>query len=142
MAEHKKRTADVSMNDVEALAEDAESASNIYLEAAQSRPTPSDEQQSILAGNADALGVINAELVHEKHQRDEAQSVAHCANCGCNHDQLCPEGWSEVASGHCSGPVAYDGPCMAFYQFNDMWADDKTEYERACLVCWPCRAQA
>ena len=138
----KQRVAGVSMNDVEALAEDAESASKIYLAAAQNSPTPNDEQQSILAGNVEALGAIHAKLVHEKHQREEAGGIAHCATCERDHDQLCPEGWSEVSGGHCSGPGAYDGPCMAFAHFSGLSANAKIEYERACLVCWPCRPAA
>lgn len=140
--DQKRRAAGVSMNDVEALAEDAESASKVYLAAAQSRPTPKDDQQSVLAGNIEALGAIHAKLVHEKHQREEASGVAHCASCERDHDQLCPEGWSEVAGGHCSGPSAYDGPCMAFAEFGGLSANAKIEYERACLVCWPCRPSA
>lgn len=135
--EHKRHAAGVSMSDVEALAEDAESASKIYLEAAQGRPTPNDEQQSVLAGNVEALGAINAKLVHEKHQKENAGGAAHCATCERDHDQLCPEGWSELAGGRCSGPSTYDGPCMAFADFSGLSADAKMEYERACLVCWP-----
>jgi CPW-WPC domain-containing protein len=136
--EQKHRVAGVSMNDVEALAADAESASEIYLAAAQSRPSPNDEHQSILSGNVEALGAIHAKLVHEKHEREEAGGIAHCASCERDHGQLCPEGWSEVADGHCSGPSAYNGPCMAFAKFSGFTANDQIEYERACLVCWPC----
>ena len=138
--EQKRRVSGVSMKDVEAIAEDAESASDIYLAAAQSRPSPHDEQQSILVSNVEALGAINAKLVHEKHQREEATGAAHCGACERDHDQLCPDGWTEVAEGHCSGPSAYDGPCMAFADFNGLSANDKIEYERACSVCWPCAA--
>ena len=109
------------------------------LAAAQSRPTPDDERQSILAGNVEALGAINAKLVHEKHQREEDGGIAHCAHCERDHGQLCPDGWSEVADGHCSGPSAYDGPCIAFAKFSGLAASDKIEYERACGVCWPCQ---
>ena len=140
--DQKRRAAGVSMSDVEALAEDAESVSKIYLAAAQSSPTPKDEQQSVMAGNVEALGAIHAKLIHEKHQREEASGVKHCASCERDHGQLCPEGWSEVAGGHCSGPSAYDGPCMAFAAFRGLSADAKIEYERACLVCWPCRPSA
>ena len=136
--EQQRHAAGVSMNDVEALAEDAESASKIYLEEAQSRPTPNDEQQSVLASNVEALGAINAKLVHEKHQKESAGGAAHCATCERDYEQLCPEGWSELAGGRCSGPSAYDGPCMAFADFSGLSANAKTEYEQACLVCWPC----
>ena len=115
------------MSDVEAFAEDAESASKIYLEAAQGRPTPNDELQSVLAGNVEALGAINAKLVHEKHQKENAGGAAHCATCERDHDQLCPEGWSELAGGRCSGPSTYDGPCMAFADFSGLSANAKME---------------
>ena len=140
--EQKRRVVGVNMNDVEALAEDAESASNIYLAAAQRHPTPSDEQQSILAGNVENLGAIHAKLVHEKHQREAARGIAHCANCVRDHDQMCPDGWSDAAGGQCIGPSAYDGPCIAFANMSGLSANDKIEYERACLVCWPCRPSA
>jgi CPW-WPC domain-containing protein len=138
--QNSRRAAGVSMSDVEAIAEDAESVSKAYLVAAQSSPTPKDDQQSVLASNVESLGAINAKLVHEKHQREEARGVAHCATCERDHDQLCPEGWSEVAGGRCSGPSAYDGPCMAYAEFGGLSANAKIEYERACLVCWPCRS--
>ena len=138
----KQHVAGVSMSDVEKLAQDAESASEIYYAAAQGLPTSKDEQRSIMAGNVEALGAIHTEFLHEKHVMEAAGGVAHCASCDRAHDQLCPDGWSEVAGGHCSGPTLYDGPCMAFAHFGDLTANDKIEYERACLVCWPCQAMA
>ena len=140
MADQKQHVAGVSMSDVEELARDAESASKLYASAAHSGPTPMDEQRSILAGNVDALGAVHAQLLHEKHAMDEAGSLAHCASCARDHDELCPDGWTEVASGHCSGPSDYDGPCVAFANFAGLSAKDKTEYERTCAVCWPCHA--
>ena len=138
LLDQKQRVPGVGMNDVEALAQDAESASEIYLSTAKSRPTPQDEQRSVIAGNVEALKAINAELLHEKHTLEESNGLLHCAKCERDHDQLCPDGWSELANGHCSGPNAYDGPCMAFAQFNGLSTNDKIEYERACQVCWPC----
>ena len=140
VVEQKQHTAGVSMNDVEELAQDAESVSELYSSAAQGLPTLKDEQRSILVGNVEALGAIHAELLHEKHAMEAAGGIAHCANCERDHDQLCPDGWLEVADGHCSGPKAYEGPCMAFANFGTLSAKDKLEYERACLVCWPCRS--
>jgi CPW-WPC domain-containing protein len=140
MVAQKQHVAGVSMNDVEELARDAESASKLYASAAQSGPTPLDEQRSILAGNVDALGAVHAQLLHEKHAMDEAGNIAHCASCARDHDELCPDGWSEAGSGHCSGPSDYDGPCVAFANFAGLSAKDKTEYERTCFVCWPCHA--
>lgn len=141
-AERDRSVAGITMSDVEALAEDAESVSKIYLAAAQSRPTSKEEQQSVLEGNVKALGAINAELMHEKHETDVAGSVTHCAACERDHDQMCPDGWSEVAAGYCSGPSAYDGPCIAFGQFSGLPVSAKIDFERACLVCWPCRSPA
>ena len=138
VVEQKQRVAGVSMNDVEKVAQDAESASEIYSSVARSLPTPKDEQRSILAGNVEALGAINAELLHEKHLMEEAGGIAHCSSCERDHDQLCTDGWSEIAGGNCNGPNEYDWPCMASDQFGALSANDKIEYERAFLVCWPC----
>ena len=135
----KQRVAGVTLNDVESLAQDAESLSELYSSNAQGLPTLKDEQRSILAGNVEALSAIHAELLHEKHAFEAAESLSHCASCERNHHQLCPDGWSEVAGGYCTGPSEYDGPCMAFADFGSSSAKDKTEYERACLVCWPCQ---
>ena len=134
----KQRVAGVTMNDVESIAQDAESVSELYSSVAQGLPTLKDEQRSILAGNVEALGAIHAELLHEKHAMEAAKSLSHCASCERDHNQLCPDGWSEVAGGYCNGPSEYDGPCTAFADFGSLSAKDKTEYERACLVCWPC----
>ena len=142
LAEQKQRVEGVSMSDVEELARDAESLSEIYASAAQGRPTAQDEQRSILTGNVEVLGAINAELIHEKHLMEAASGVVHCASCERDHDQLCPEGWSEEAGGRCSGPEAYDGPCMAYGDFADLSTSHKIQYEHTCLVCWPCRLPA
>ena len=142
LSERNQRVKGVSMSDVEQLARDAESLSDIYSSTARGRPTAKDEQRSVLTSNVEVLGAINEELNHEKHKMEIASGVVHCASCERDHDQLCPEGWSEVAGGHCSGPETYEGPCMAYGNFADILTNQKIQYEHTCSVCWPCRLQA
>ena len=49
----------------------------------------------------------------------------------------CPYGWSESASGECSPPAAYNGPCAAT-ALSSYSSSQKEQFALKCRVGWPC----
>ena len=50
----------------------------------------------------------------------------------------CPYGWAASASGECTPPAAYNGPCVAT-SLSALTAPQKEEFALKCGVGWPCR---
>ena len=126
----------VDMTDAEALARDAENVAQLYEAAAGPAASMNGVREQLISKNAEALGDVQALLVDEQRQ----SQASFCGTCSRDYEVLCPDQWRALSSGSCARLSGYDGPCAAFSYFSGVAASEKSEFERRCRVCWPCRS--
>jgi len=66
-------------------------------------------------------------------------STRGCTPCHKDWTEPCPLGWIESSDGACSAPLNYEGICSTTQRFQLMGVVDKSEAERTCGFCWPCK---
>lgn len=128
-----------TMNDVEKIARNAETAGRVYVAAAENLPTTRQIRRTQLREDALAIGKMQREYAHEVGQAHQELRTGYCPNCPRDYVRLCPQGWEEKHDGICTAPTSYTGPCIATAFFHEMDFEDKEQFEQRCLVCWSCQ---
>ena len=126
--------------DLEAIAAGAVHAAGAFEDAAKALPSQQEAARFVDERSARELGDLQAELRAE--QVVAMSAGGRCQGCARDYGTVCPVLWSPAASGVCSAPGSYDGPCRSFGHFQAMTAAEKAEFERRCVVCWPCAGGA
>merc|ERR1712050_513780 len=125
---------DPTMGDVVAISKNAESAGELYVVEAKQQPSQKDIEDTMREANAQTRGRLDAEVAEER----QTMNMGPCSSCRHDYDGLCPGGWSSGEGDVCHAPRLYDGPCPATAFTTDMEVEDKRDFEKRCLVCWPC----
>ena len=115
-----------------------------------------DDVDGLRAYNAAALQTLSKAAAEESaaeadHER-EAGTLVHAVSAAARRAVAelkyvggcprvldgCPYGWSASASGECTPPATYNGPCVAT-SLSALTPPQKEEFALKCGVGWPCR---
>jgi len=145
-----------TMDDLQALSDDALTAGNIYLQTAQNLASNEEAKEAIVANEAQMHAQLANEILeYDRHHTTDVGSIGGKTHMGlrslglpcpkCEHDYAaaCPQGWSisrsPLGTDACTAMTSYYGPCPAFANLKNLEALDKEAFETRCLVCWPCK---
>ena len=126
--------------DLEAIAAGAVQAAGAFEGAAKALPSQQEAAAAVDERSAREIADLQAEVGVE--EAVGATAGGRCEDCVRDYAAVCPSSWSRATSGVCSAPGSYDGPCRSFGHFAAMAAAEKADFERRCVVCWPCAGGA